>query len=173
VQVAAGHIVVGAEQTRTRFVQRMAANGFRFNTMMDREARRIGARPPAEIIERLRATVSTTNGPPAPVTTMLGEIIVHGEDIRRPLGEHADPSPEAVTACLGMYSTANFPVGTKKRINGLRLVASDLAWFLGDGPEVSGPGLALLVAMTGRSAGLDQLEGDGLAILRSRMPSPG
>jgi uncharacterized protein (TIGR03083 family) len=121
VQDTAGHIVVGGEQTPARFMKGMAANFFRFNTMVDRDARRIGARPPAEIIERLQATTSTTNRPPAPVATMLGEIIVHSEDIRSAVGLPGQADPEAVAACLEMFSTANFPVGGKKRIAGLRL----------------------------------------------------
>jgi uncharacterized protein (TIGR03083 family) len=169
VQVAAGHILAGAEQTRSHFMARMVANGFRFNTMIDRDARSTGAASPDEIIERLRATATTTNHPPAPVMTMLGEVVVHGEDIRRPLGLKSDIDPQAVTACLEMYKTANFPVGTKKRIDGLRLVANDLDWSHGTGPEVSGPALSLLMVMTGRPALLPELTGPGSSTLRSRM----
>ena len=168
VQVTAGHIVVGAEQTKAGFLKGMATNAFRFNTMMDRDARRMGARSPREIVERLRARTTTTNGPPAPVVTMLGEIVVHGEDIRQPLGLSSDTSPEAIAACLDMYKKASFPVGTKKRIAGLRLVCTDVDWSHGEGPEVSGPGRSLLLAMTGRNAGLDGLSGPGLAQLRAR-----
>jgi hypothetical protein len=67
-----------------------------------------------------------------------------------------------------MYKVASFPVGTKKRIAGLRLRATDVDWSHGDGPEVTGPGLSLLVAMTGRPGGLDALSGEGLATMRSR-----
>ena len=102
--------------------------------------------------------------------TMLGEIVVHSQDIRGALGQTGSPNPEAVAACLQMYCGANFPIGTKKRIAGLRLVATDVGWTHGTGPEVSGPGLSLLVAMTGRRAGVDGLTGDGLATLRGRMP---
>ncbi len=35
--------------------------------------------------------------------------------------------------------------------------------------RVSGPGRALLLAMTGRAAGLGDLSGDGLGTLRARM----
>jgi uncharacterized protein (TIGR03083 family) len=169
VQVTAGHIVVGAEQTKAGFLKGMAKNAFRFNTMMDRDARRMGALSPSEIVERLRARTTTTNGPPAPVVTMLGEIVAHGEDIRQPLGLSSDTSAEAVAACLDMYKKASFPVCTKKRIAGMRLVCTDVDWSHGEGPEVSGPGRSLLLAMTGRSAGLDGLSGPGLAQLQSRM----
>jgi len=169
VQEAAGHIVAGAEQTPAHFMKGMVVNGFRFNAMMDRGARRNGALPPAEIVRRLQATTSTTNHPPAPVMAMLGEIVVHGEDIRRPLGLTYQPDSESLAACLEMYSKASFPVGAKKRIAGLRVVATDADWSHGAGPEVSGPGLSVVLAICGRSAGLAGLTGDGVATLQSRM----
>jgi uncharacterized protein (TIGR03083 family) len=170
VQVMAAHIVNGAEQTPAHFMARMAANGFRFNTTMDRDARSTGTRTPDELIDRLRARTDTTNRPPATVVTVLGEIVVHTQDIRRPLGKPGDTAPESVVACLEMYAGANFPVGTKKRIADLRLVATDVDWSHGSGPEVRGPGLALLMAITGRAPAVTDLSGDGAATLAARMP---
>ena len=175
VQVAAAHILAGAEQTPLGFITGMARTGFRFDTMIDRDARRLGVLPPAEIIERLRARTTTTNGPPAPSPsmTMLGEIVVHSGDIRHPLGQAGDSSPEAMAACLELYKGTGFPVGTKKRIEGLRMIATDVGWSHGTGPEVSGPALPLLLAMTGRAAGLADLAGAGLDTMRQRMPARG
>lgn len=169
VRVAAAHIVMGAEQTKTNFLKRMAANGFRFNTMMDRDSRRLANQSPEQLIARLRARVTTTNRPPAPVVTMLGEVVVHGEDIRHPLGLTSNAGEDALAACLEMYKTANFPVGTKKRIDSLRLVADDVGWSHGAGPEVTGPAASMLLVMTGRAAALSDLRGEGLATLRNRM----
>ena len=169
VQMTAGHILQAAEQTTGTFLGGMLANGFRFNTMMDRQAHILGALPPKEIIERLSARTTTTNKAPAPTMAMLGEIVTHTADISRPLGIDHQMAPEALVACLTMYETATFPVGGKKRIAGLRLSATDLDWTHGDGPEVSGPSISLLLAMAGRSAGLDGLSGDGLATLSSRL----
>jgi uncharacterized protein (TIGR03083 family) len=173
VRETAAHIVLGSEQTTPHFMARMAASGFRFNHMMDRDARRTGLQPPDELIARLRACVTTTNHPPAPVKTMLGEIVVHSDDIRRPLGLAGDTSPDAIVACLEMYKAASFPLGTRKRIEGLRMVATDLDWSHGQGPEVTGPGMPMLMAMTGRASGLDGLAGEGLATLRGRMTPVG
>ena len=169
IRLAAGHVVAGAEQTPANFAKGMAKNGFRFNTMIDRDAHAFGTLTPPQIIERLRLRTTTTNRPPAPVMAMLGEVVVHREDILRPLGRRGTPSPEAVNACLDMYTGASFPVGGKKRIRGLQLVATDTGWSHGEGPEVSGPGLALVLAMTGRGAGLDELSGEGAAVLRTRV----
>jgi len=169
VHVTAGHILAGAEQTKGNFMKGMVTSGFRFNTLMDREARRAGALPPAEIISRLRARTTTTNRPPAPVVTMLGEVVVHSQDIRGAVGQSANTDPDAIVACLEMYKGANFPVGTKKRIDGVRLAADDIEWTHGNGAEVSGPALSILMVMTGRAAALDALSGDGVATLRNRM----
>ncbi|MCU1366131.1 MAG: hypothetical protein JWL72_4217 [Ilumatobacteraceae bacterium] len=171
VQEVAGHIVAGAEQTKGRFFKGMVASGFRFNTMIDRDARAAGRSTPTELVDRLRATVGSTNGPPAPVLTMLGEVVVHGQDICGPLGITSHTAPEAVLACLELYQGANFPVGAKRRITGLQLHASDVDWVHGDGPDVRGTGLSLLSAITGRRPGLAGLAGDGVAELGSRMPA--
>jgi uncharacterized protein (TIGR03083 family) len=171
VRQTAAHIVLGAEQTTPHFLARMAANGFRFNTMMDRDARRTAVLAPDELIARLRARVTTTNKPPAPALTMLGEVVVHSDDIRRPLGLQNDSSPDVLLACLEMYKNASFPMGTKKRIEGLRLVATDVDWSHGTGPEVTGRAMPMVMAMTGRAAGLDELGGEGLATLRRRTGS--
>jgi uncharacterized protein (TIGR03083 family) len=169
VQMTAGHIVQEAEQSTGSFMKGLLANGFRFNTMMDKEARRLGALPPAELIARLQARTTTTNKAPAPVVTMLGEVVAHTEDITRPLGLAHTPAPDALVACLDLYKGANFPVGAKKRIAGLRLSATDIDWTYGDGPEVTGPAMSLVMVMAGRPAGLDGLEGNGVADLKGRM----
>jgi hypothetical protein len=71
-----------------------------------------------------------------------------------------------------MYTKASFPVGGRKRIGGLRLVATDTGWSYGAGPEVSGDAMSLLLAMTGRAAGIDGLTGEGVAALSQRVTVP-
>jgi len=169
VKLAAAHILSGAEQTAPAFLAGMAKSGFRFNVLMRRNAGRLGTLDTADIIARIRARTTTTNRPPTTVMTMLGEIVVHGEDIRRPLRITGTVPAQAVDSCLEMYKTGIFPVGGKKRVRGLRLVATDSDWSYGSGPEVSGPGMSVLLAMTGRAVGADALSGEGLPVLRSRL----
>jgi uncharacterized protein (TIGR03083 family) len=95
-------------------------------------------------------------------------VIVHAEDIRRPLGiKHAYPA-EAVTRVADFYKGSNLLIGSKRRIDGLTLRATDADWSHGTGPEVSGPALSLVLAMTGRTAAIEDLDGDGVATLRRR-----
>jgi uncharacterized protein (TIGR03083 family) len=165
----AAHVLSGAEQTPARFMRGMAATGFRFNALMERDARNFARLSPEQIVDRLGQRTSTTNHPPAPVMAMLGEIVVHGEDIRQPLGIAGTVADDAADACLQMYTKASFPVGGRKRIGGLRLAATDTGWSHGTGAEVSGPAMSLLLAMTGRAAGIDALTGDGVATLSRRI----
>ena len=46
---------------------------------------------------------------------------------------------------------------------------TDLDLVAGDGPEVAGTAEDLILAVSGRSAGLDRLEGEGVATLTSRV----
>ncbi len=168
VQDTAGHIVAAAEQTPANFYKEMASAGFKFNVFTDRGARRLAAIGPDELVRRLRARTSTTNHPPAPVMAMLGEIVVHGEDIRRPLGLKHQPPEAAVAAVADSWKNSNLLIGSKRRISGLRLQATDTEWTHGDGPEVSGPLLSLVLAMTGRKAVHPDLSGEGVAELARR-----
>jgi uncharacterized protein (TIGR03083 family) len=168
VQDTAGHVLAAAEQTPLNFYKEMISAGFKFNVFADRAAKRLAAVGPEELVRRLRARTSTTNHPPAPVMAMLGEIIVHGEDIRRPLGlEHRSPEG-ALVAVADSWKNSNLLIGAKRRIAGLRLRATDSNWVHGDGPEVSGPLISLILAMTGRKGAHPDLSGEGLTTLANR-----
>jgi uncharacterized protein (TIGR03083 family) len=168
VQDTAGHVLAAAEQTPVNFYKEMASAGFRFNVFTDRGARRLAAIGPDELVSRLRARTTTTNHPPAPVMAMLGEIVVHGEDIRRPLGLKHQPPEAALVAVADSWKNSNLLIGAKRRITGLRLQATDAQWAHGDGPEVSGPLISLILAMTGRRAVHADLSGEGVTELASR-----
>ncbi len=168
VQDTAGHILAAAEQTPFNFYKEMAAARFRFNVFADRAAKRLGRLSAPELVDRLRARTATTNHPPAPVIAMLGEIVVHGEDIRRPLGLRHQYAEAALVAVADNYKKTNLLIGSKRRIAGLRLRATDCDWTQGEGPEVSGPLASLILAMAGRTGAHDDLDGDGLSILKAR-----
>jgi hypothetical protein len=99
---------------------------------------------------------------------MLGEAVIHSADIRRPLGMSREYPVEALTRVADFFKGSNLLIGAKRRITGLALRATDTGWATGTGPEVTGPHLSLVLAMTGRSAALVDLSGEGLATLRSR-----
>lgn len=111
-----------------------------------------------------------TTAPPGPVGSWIGEMVVHGADIRRPLGLSYIPPVQTTMQVADFYQSSNLLIGSRKCIEGLRLVATDTDWSHGSGAGVSGPMLSLVLAMTGRAAAPADLSGDGVVQLRARMP---
>jgi uncharacterized protein (TIGR03083 family) len=164
-----GHMTATASMTPPTFFAKLLASGFRFNAMVDKDIAANCQGTPADTLSRFRARIDSSSHPPGPVDAWLGETIVHSEDIRRPLGiVHAYPV-DAVTRIADFYRRSNLVVGGKKRVAGLTLRATDADWSVGTGPEVAGPAVAIVLAITGRPAGLDDLAGDGVETLRQRM----
>jgi uncharacterized protein (TIGR03083 family) len=96
----------------------------------------------------------------------LIECLIHQQDVRRPLGLDRVVPEEALRVSLG-FARISPVIGGARRTQGARLVATDVDWSAGKGPEVHGPGEALLFVMTGRIAPVrDALTGEGLNLLR-------
>ena len=93
---------------------------------------------------------------------------IHHQDIRRALGRPRDIPADRLERVLGLVP-GNPRLGAGRRIRGLRLRATDIDWEHGHGPEVAGPGEALLMAMTGRPAALADLAGPGVQTLTARL----
>ena len=102
-----------------------------------------------------------------PKLTLLDRL-VHHQDIRRALGHTRTIPTDRLVACLDATPTLGSVFGARKRTKGLRFVATDVDWSWGDGPEVRGPGEALLMAMLGRRHALQDLDGPGLATFTAR-----
>jgi uncharacterized protein (TIGR03083 family) len=162
------HMTATAKITPASFLPKLAGSGFKLTRMQAKDIERERGGSPADTLARFETVVTSRKRPPGPPDTMLGEVLVHSADIRRPLGIHHDYPTDAVVRVAAFFKGSNLILGTKRRISGLRLVATDADWSTGQGAEVSGPILSLALAMTGRKAALDDLSGDGVATLRSR-----
>lgn len=168
VQDVVAHMTATSRITGASFFPKLIGSGFSLKNLQARDIRREKGGSPAETLERFKAQLDATGRPPGPIDTMLGEVLVHSQDIRRPLGiSHSYPT-EALIQAADFYKGSNMILGTKRRIAGLSLEATDADWRHGSGPTVSGPMLSLLSAMTGRKAALDDLTGEGVEIMRSR-----
>jgi hypothetical protein len=77
----------------------------------------------------------------------------------------------ALTRTAEYYGSSNLPVLTKERATGLRLLGTDGPFAVGSGPLVTGPTLALMMAMADRAASCGELDGDGVDILGDRAPT--
>ncbi|MET3805072.1 uncharacterized protein (TIGR03083 family) [Nakamurella sp. UYEF19] len=165
------HVVALTKQTPPKFFGKFVASGFQFNKMIAKDVARESAGTPAQTLAELTAHADDTSAPPGPVDSWIGELVVHGADIRRPLGIDYAPPVTTTRQAADFYQNSNLLIGAKSRIAGVELVATDTDWRHGTGPEVSGPILSLVLAMTGRTAALADLTGAGLSVLRRAMPS--
>lgn len=166
----AAHLVDNATATRRGVALAMLRAGLDFDRQNDHGVARERGTTPAGTLDRLREVASRTTGPGAPLDSRLVEEVVHGEDIRRPLGLSRSYPPEAVLRALAYQAHTWVGLGgAKQHVAGLRLVATDAGLGLGEGAEVRGPAVSLLLAVSGRTVALDDLTGPGAAILAARL----
>jgi len=126
------------------------------------------SRPPEELVRQLRSS-----GPSGLTAGFGGRIaltdtLIHHEDIRIPLGLERDVPHERLRVALPFAMVAP-PIRGAWRARGLRVIATDLDWSFGRGPEVRGRGQAVLLAVTGRSVAAAELDGPGADTLRRRL----
>jgi uncharacterized protein (TIGR03083 family) len=163
------HMTATAKMTPAKFFPALAGSGFNFGTFTDKvKAKELGSSGQATL-ENFKGVLNATTHPPGPTLAMVGEAVVHSADIRQPLGIDHQSSAEAMTAAADFYKRSNLLIGAKRRMTGLRFAATDVDWSSGSGPEVSGPMISIVLAMCGRPAAVDDLTGDGLATLRTRL----
>ena len=162
------HLVSTAKLTPPAFVAGLVGSGFSFGRFTGKRIADERAGGPAATLAAFRSVETSTSAPPGPTTSWLGEVLVHSEDIRRPLGIRHEYPVDAVRQVTEFYAGSNVLIGGKRRVDGVTLQATDTGWSHGRGPVVSGPALALMLATTGRAAALDELTGPGVVVLRSR-----
>ncbi|MFO6451269.1 MULTISPECIES: maleylpyruvate isomerase family mycothiol-dependent enzyme [unclassified Aeromicrobium] len=166
----AAHLVDTASTTRLGFVAGLVRARFDFHRQNERGVRRHRGASPRETLHRLRDVAHRTSTPPAPLDSRLVEEVVHGEDVRRPLGLVRAYPQEAVERAFRLQErTAVAFGGGKEHLAGVRMTATDADLTAGDGPEVRGPALSLLLALSGRPVALDDLDGPGVEPLAARL----
>ena len=159
----AAHLVDSALTTRLGFATALVRARFDFHRLNENGIRRHRGATPQETLQRLREAARSTATPPAPLDSRLVEEVVHGEDIRRPLGLARDYPQEAVERAIrSQASTPSGLGGGKDVVARVRLEATDADFAIGEGPAVTGPSLSLLLALSGRRVALDDLGGPGL-----------
>lgn len=168
VEEVVAHLTAGASLGMGRWLLSMIAARFDDGVHNDRRIRDHRGPTPAGTLERFRAVVGGRAGPSGHTAAWLGEIVVHGVDIRRPLGLTHVPPTATTTAVARFFAERDFAMASRSAIAGLRVEATDGPFATGEGDAVRGPTLALVLAMAGRAEGCDDLEGDGVAVLRER-----
>jgi uncharacterized protein (TIGR03083 family) len=162
VREVAAHVISSPQATPLVQARAAVRARGRFHRMTDQEARRLGARPPREILADYRRLDGSRRHPPGTrVLDPLLDVLVHTQDVAVPLGRRHDMPPDA--ARLAIERVWRLPAlffPARRSLSGVRLVATDVDWSRGAGPTVEGPVAALLLLTTGRAAAaLPQLRG--------------
>jgi uncharacterized protein (TIGR03083 family) len=174
VRDVAAHLVVATRVNPLHTLVGTARAGFRVNRFVHDSAVRFARRSTDEqLLEALRHDARAGAKPfgvPAPAS--LVDALVHGLDVRRPLGRDRAVPPDAFLDVVDWMARMRGP-GTmlvggtpRHRRAGVTLVADGPEWRHGSGPEVHGSCAALLLLLTGRPVEEDELSGPGLDRLR-------
>lgn len=161
------HIAIHAHTTGVQRITQLARAGFSEDRQMEPER----TRSTDELIDWLASPAKLAGR--FDILTQLSELVIHQQDVRRPLGIVRQIPSERLSVVLdfgiarsGLTSTMAF---SRRRSKGLRLVAPDIGWWGGSGPEVRGPGEAILMALNGRADAMQDVTGDGTQVLAARI----
>jgi uncharacterized protein (TIGR03083 family) len=171
VEEVVAHLTAAASLDRWRWARSMLGARFRADVHNQRRLVEHRGSTPAETLERFRAIIARTSAPSGHTPAYLGEVVVHAQDIRHPLGLARTPDVDALTPVAEFFARRDFTVASRSTVAGLQLRADDGPFATGAGPLVSGSTLALVMSMAGRAPYVDQLDGPGVPTLKARAHS--
>ena len=171
VRTVAAHLASAIAPSNRAFMGAVLRHGGNLHHAIDAVARKTARLPVADIVEILRRHADSrftppVTGPRGPLT----DVLVHTGDMRIPLGLSHNPVGAHVRAALDFVSMGR-PVGfvPRGRLAGLQLVAEDLDWRWGAGPDVCGRGIDVLMVACGRASVLPQVHGPGVETVSARL----
>jgi uncharacterized protein (TIGR03083 family) len=159
-------LVVVPPRTSELLFQALRAGG-RFHRLNTQLAISRAARPTSVLVNDLRQHAASRAVPVvSSQANLLLDVLVHGQDIAVPLGLDLPVEVDAAVEAADRIWSMGWPFWARRRLRGLRLVATDARWERGAGPEVRGSLRALLLLLTGRTrAALPSLTGPGVSKL--------
>jgi len=169
VEDVVAHLTAAASLNQWRWVRSMLGARFRADVHNQRQMVEHRGSTPAETLDRFRAIIGSTTAPSGHTPAYLGEVVVHAQDIRQPLGLPRTPSVDALTPVALFFASRNFTVPSRTTVAGLEIRADDGPFAMGTGPLVTGSTIALVMSMAGRALYVDQLDGSGVPTLRARV----
>ncbi|MCL3859626.1 maleylpyruvate isomerase family mycothiol-dependent enzyme [Actinotalea sp. K2] len=154
------HLVDTARTGRLTFVRELLSARMDFDRANARGVTRERRADPLDTLAALTRVADLTRTPPAALATRLVEAIVHGEDIRRPLGITGSYPDDAVAQALThqLKTPVSFG-GGRERAAGLQLVDRRTGVTWGTGDAVEAESLDLLLAVSGRPVDRERLRG--------------
>jgi uncharacterized protein (TIGR03083 family) len=165
-----GHLVMPLTGTVRGFLLQVVRARGSLNRASEAVAGELSRRPVRELTSLLRDNADLHGK--APGVGPMGQMAdgcVHLRDCARPLGLRDDVSLDDWRMVLDWLPSGVPGLVPRRRLDGIRLVATDQEWSIGTGREVTGPSEALAMAVTGRTVALNDLRGSGVDLLRQRL----
>ena len=162
--------VISYDDLDTRDLLTLAARGrLRLDRVNDLALARHHAHTPEQLLDLLTQHLQP-HGLPATLggRVALVEALIHHQDIRRALRQPRVIPPQRLLPALRTALIAPDISGCR-RTRGVRLIATDLGFSAGTGPEARGTAEALLMTIAGRRGVATELSGPGQQKLASRI----
>ena len=168
------HLAMGYRMSAIQMATEVARHGGSFDRANAALAHQLARhRSPAQLIEDFATGLSTPRGLGRifPRRLLLGDHVIHELDIRFALGlTPTAGQPQLATVLDTQMRIPNPFIPSRTWARGLSLRTDDLDWSHGEGPTVTGRAAHLASALAGRPWALQHLAGDGVELLRSRLP---
>jgi uncharacterized protein (TIGR03083 family) len=169
VEQVVAHLTAAASLNQWQWLRSMLGARFRPDVHNQRRMIEHLGSSPAETLDHFRAVITSTTAPSGHTPAYLGEVVVHAQDIRQPLGLMHAPTIDALTPVADFFARRDFAVASRSHVADLQLRADDGPFAIGTGPLVTGSTLALVMSMAGRASYVAELDGPGVQTLRSRL----
>lgn len=163
VRDVAGHVASNCSIGLGGFLASMARAGFDHDRHNERTARAWSQRPTRELLAGLEhdRIMPIFRATPA---LLLVDTVVHHLDIRRPLGMATRCPEEHLTATLQAIVTTKAFASEARRLDGMRVQATDLTWTHDAGAAAAtpttlrGPAETLILSVMGREPASEELD---------------
>lgn len=169
-----GHLVMPLTGGLGGFLLQLVRARGSLNRASEAVAGELSQRPVGELTALLRDRADQRGK--APGVGPMGQMAdgcVHLRDCARPLGLPDDVGIDDWRMVLDWLPSGVPGLVPKRRLDGLRLLATDQEWSWGAGEAVTGPSEALAMAVSGRAVALKDLGGPGVGLLRQRLGDRG
>lgn len=170
VRIVAGHLVAEVTVPTRRLIAAVLRHRFDVNRANTAIATDQADQPISTVIATLRDHAEDQVDVAALGSYWpLVDLLVHGGDLRTPLGVAMPAEPELTSLALDRLTRGMPGLVPRSRLRGLALAATDADRRWLDGAEVRGTLGDLIMAVAGRRATLDRLSGPGVGVLADRI----
>jgi uncharacterized protein (TIGR03083 family) len=161
VEDVVAHLVAMGDIESPPMMLGMHATAHALTAIMKRQERDLRQLSPRSLMEKLDRQIERRETEAGLRGSWLTEVVVHGLDVTVPLGHAVIHDEASLVAAAEFYAHRRGPFRRGRRRAGLLLIADDVDWSTGAGPEVTGPMWALVLTLAGRTAALARLDGPG------------